>query len=90
MVLRDNGVLERGRIAMKVSAASLSRGYKKWGEKLTQSQGALFSARTPLGRSTKIVLFGIGAVLPLGSVIWVLLLSHGLRVKRAAPVKPVN
>ncbi|MDR2788078.1 MAG: hypothetical protein LBD06_06930 [Candidatus Accumulibacter sp.] len=27
------------------------------------------------------LLFGIGAVLPLGSVIWALLLSHGLRTR---------
>jgi hypothetical protein len=71
---------------MKMSAASQSRGYKYWGRKLTQN-GALFSARTPLGRSTKIVLFGLGAVLPLGSVIWALLLSHGLRAERAPSVK---
>jgi hypothetical protein len=48
----------------------------------------LFSARTPLGRSTKIALFGLGAVLPLGSVIWVLLLSYGARAKRGSAVKP--
>ncbi|MFT3960844.1 hypothetical protein [Propionivibrio sp.] len=75
---------------MEENAASLSRGYMKWGKKLTQAHGALFFARTPLGRSTKMVLFGIGAVLPLGTVIWVLLLSHGLRVKRASSVKSVN
>jgi hypothetical protein len=69
---------------MKTCAASQSRGYEYWGKKLTQTRGTLFSARTPLGRSTKIVLFGIGAVLPLGSVIWALLLKHGLRVERAS------
>ena len=73
---------------MEMSAASLSRGYRKWGEKLSQTQGTLFTARTPLGRSTKIVLFGLGAVLPLGSVIWALLLSHGLRARRASPAEP--
>jgi hypothetical protein len=75
---------------MKTSAASQLRGYKNWGKKLTQTQGALFSARTPLGRSTKIVLFGLGAVLPLGSVIWALLLSHGLRAKRGSAMKSDN
>jgi hypothetical protein len=75
---------------MKAIAASPSRGYTNWGKKLNLNQSALFSARTPLGRSTKIVLFGIGAVLPLGTVIWALLLSHGLRAQRASAVKPVN
>lgn len=90
MTLRHNGGLKKRIVEMKVSAASLSRGYIKWGKKLTQPEGALFSARTPLGRSTKMVLFGIGAVVPLGSVIWVLLLSHGMRVKRASSVKSPN
>jgi hypothetical protein len=79
---RDNG--GGGCIVMKTCAASQLCGYEYWGKKLTQTRGVLFSARTPLGRSTKIVLFGIGAVLPLGSVIWALLLKHGLRVKRAS------
>jgi hypothetical protein len=74
---------EKGRIVMKASAVSRLRGHVNW-EKLIQTQETLFSARTPLGRSTKIVLFGIGAVLPLGTVIWALLLSHGLRTKRGS------
>jgi hypothetical protein len=82
--------VKKERIAMKASAASQSRGHMSWGKKLTQTQGALFSARTPLGRSTKIVLFGIGAVLPLGTVIWALLLSHGLRAKHASAAKSDN
>jgi hypothetical protein len=72
---------------MKMSAVSPLRGYKDWGKKLTETRGALFSARTPLGRSTKIVLFGLGAVLPLGTVIWALLLSHGLRAGHAPSEK---
>jgi hypothetical protein len=76
----------KGRIVMKASAVSRLRGHVNW-EKLIQTQGALFSARTSLGRSTKIVLFGIGAVLPLGMVIWALLLSHGLRAKRGSPLE---
>ncbi|GHU19120.1 hypothetical protein FACS189475_05760 [Betaproteobacteria bacterium] len=75
---------------MKAIAASPSRGYTSWGKKLIQNQSALFSARTPLGRSTKIVLFGVGAVLPLGTVIWALLLSHGLRAQRASSEKSIN
>jgi hypothetical protein len=75
---------------MRVSAVSRLRSYTSWGEKLIQTQRTLFSARTPLGRSTKIVLFGIGAVLPLGTVIWALLLSHGLRAKRGSMGESVN
>jgi hypothetical protein len=82
MTPQDNGVVEKGRIVMKASAVFRSCGCAKW--------RALFSARTPLGRSTKILLFGIGAVLPLGSVIWVLLLSRGLHAKRGSSVKPGN
>ncbi|MDR3299622.1 MAG: hypothetical protein LBU43_06380 [Candidatus Accumulibacter sp.] len=75
---------------MKTIAASQLRGCKNWGKKLTQTQGALFSARTKWGRSTKIVLFGLGAVLPLGMIIWALLLSHGLRAKRASTAKSAS
>jgi hypothetical protein len=75
---------------MKASAVSRLRAHASWGEKLIQTRRALFFARTPLGRSTKIVLFGIGAVLPLGSVIWALLLSHGLRAKHGSPIKSDN
>jgi hypothetical protein len=90
ITLRDNGGLCKRTDSMKAIAASPSRGHTSWGERLTQNQSALFSARTPLGRSTKIVLFGIGAVLPLGTVIWALLLSHGLRAQRASAAKPLN
>ena len=79
---------QRGRFAMRMSAASLSRGYASLGKKLSEAQDTLFSARTPLGRSTKIALFGLGAVLPLGSVIWVLLLSRGMRARRGSAAKP--
>ena len=77
-------------MGIKMSAASPFRGYKFLGKKLTETRGALFSARTPLGRSTKIVLFGIGAVLPLGTVIWALLLSHGLRTGHVPLKEPDN
>jgi hypothetical protein len=78
---------EKGQIVMKASAVSRLRGHANWREKLIRTQRALFSARTPLGRSTKIALFGLGAVLPLGTVIWALLLSHGLRTERDSLVK---
>jgi hypothetical protein len=75
---------------MKTKAVSRLCGCASWGEKLAQTRRALFCARTPLGRSTKIVLFGLGTVLPFGSIIWALLLSHGLRAKRGSSVKSVN
>lgn len=41
-------------------------------------------ARTPVGRALKVFLFIVGAVLPLGSLIWALLLWHGLRSDESA------
>ena len=56
--------------------------YALWLRKLPQATGILFAARTPLGRSAKIFLFGIGAVLPFGSLIWILLFWHGGCISR--------
>lgn len=55
---------------------------------LYPASGFMFAARSPLGRSVKIFLFGLGVVLPLGSLIWALLLWHGSVV--AIPAKPVE
>lgn len=52
-----------------------------WFRRLPQATGLLFAARTPVGRSIKIALFGIGVVLPLGSLIWALLFWHGSMVR---------
>ncbi len=57
-------------------------GCARWILRLPQATGMLFAARTPLGRSIKIFLFGLGAVLPLGLLIWVLLFWHGGCVTR--------
>jgi len=59
------------------NAITLLRGYTTWVSRLPQATGAMFAARSPVGRSVKIFLFGVGAVLPLGSVIWALLYWHG-------------
>jgi hypothetical protein len=75
----DNGGLTMRNSEMKVNAAFLSRSGGKLGKKLAAAPGALFAARTPLGRSTKIVLFGLGAVVPFGSIIWALMLARGRR-----------
>jgi len=59
------------------NAVTLIYGYAQWIRNLPQATALLFAARTPLGRSVKIFLFGVGVVLPLGSLIWVLLFWHG-------------
>lgn len=48
--------------------------------RLPKATGALFAAKTRSGRYVKTFLFGVGVVLPLGSLIWVLLCLHGARV----------
>lgn len=39
--------------------------------RLPKATGALFAAKTRSGRYVKTFLFGVGVVLPLGSLIWV-------------------
>ncbi|MDP3540408.1 MAG: hypothetical protein Q8S26_17060 [Azonexus sp.] len=65
------------------NAAVLLRGYTVWARQLPQATGMMFAARSPLGRSVKIGLFGIGVVLPLGSLIWAVLFWHGNGVRKA-------
>ena len=50
------------------NAIILLRDYTQWGRKLPRATDFIFAARTPLGRSLKIFLFGIGVVLPQGSL----------------------
>jgi hypothetical protein len=56
---------------------ALLRSYAEWVRRLPQATGLLFAARSPLERSIKVFLFGVGLVLPLGSILWALLLWHG-------------
>ena len=51
-------------------------GYATWTLKLPQATEMMFAARSSLGRSIKVSLFVVGIVMPLGSLIWVLLLWH--------------
>lgn len=51
-------------------------GYAAWTLRLPQATEMMFAARSPFGRSIKAFLFVVGAVLPLGSIIWVLLFWH--------------
>jgi hypothetical protein len=59
------------------NAAAWLRGYATWVRRLPQATGFMFAARSRWGRSFKIFLFGVGVILPLGSLIWVLLFWHG-------------
>ena len=75
------------------NAAAMVRGYTALIRQLPQATGMMFAAHSSWGRSVKMVLFGIGVVLPLGSLIWMLLFWHGNGVcKRPAelPVDPTN
>ena len=64
--------------------------YKGWLKKLPQATHLMFAARSSLGRSAKIFLFGIGVILPLGSLIWVALYFHGNGVLAAEHLAPPN
>lgn len=61
------------------------RGYAVKVPGLAQGTEDMFAARSPMGRSIKVFLFSVGVVLPLGSLIWALLLWHGSLAGR--PVK---
>lgn len=69
---------------MTQTAAAWLRAYANWMRRLPQATGMMFAARSSLGRSVKIGLFGVGVVLPLGSLIWALLFWHGNGVLRRA------
>ena len=58
------------------------RGYVVWARRMPQATGVMFAARSPWGRSIKIFLFGIGVLMPLGSLIWALLFWHGYGVQK--------
>ena len=72
------------------NAGALVRGYVVWVRRLPQATGMMFAAQSSWGRSLKIGLFGIGVVLPLGSLIWALLFWHGSGVRKRAVVLPVE
>jgi len=71
----------------RVTELGASLGHQlAWAKRLPQASGTILAARTPIGRSIKIFLFGVGMMLPLGIVIWGLLFWHGSRVTRIGPV----
>jgi len=72
------------------NAGALVRGYAVWVRRLPQATGMMFAAQSSWGRSVKIGLFGIGVVLPLGSLIWALLFWHGNGVRKRAAMLPVG
>lgn len=61
------------------NAVSLLRSHAFWDFRQSLATGAMFAAYSPLGRSLKIVLFVVGVILPLGSLIWAMLMWHGHR-----------
>ena len=62
---------------MTRTVAAWLRAYANWMRRLPQATGMMFAARSTWGRSVKIGLFGVGVVLPLGSLIWLVLFWHG-------------
>jgi hypothetical protein len=64
------------------NAVTLLRAYTSLIRSLPKATEAMFAARTPTGRTVKIFLFGIGVVMPLGSLIWIVLFWHGNGVLR--------
>jgi hypothetical protein len=63
------------------NASATIAGYAAWIRQLPLATEILFAARTPAGRSMKILLFGIGMALPLGIIILLLLFWHGTSVR---------
>lgn len=63
---------------------ALLRGYVAWARRQPLATGPMFVARSPVIRSLKMFLFGVGVVLPLGSLIWAALYWHGNRVGAGA------
>ena len=59
------------------NALALWRGYVSLVRRLPQATGFMFAARSRWGRAFKVLLFALGVVLPLGSLIWALLFWHG-------------
>lgn len=70
---------------MLQQAATWLRAYKNWLGKVPQATHLMFAARTSFGRATKIFLFGLGVLLPLGSLIWLLLYWHGSELRTVTP-----
>lgn len=68
-------------------SVALLLSYVRWGRRLPQATESIFTARSPLGRSIKIFLFGVGVILPLGSLIWALLYWHGCSVRRSTATR---
>lgn len=67
---------------MTFHPVALARGYTDWVRRLPEATAMMFTARSSLGRSIKIALFGVGIVLPLGSAIWALLFWHGSSIRK--------
>jgi hypothetical protein len=70
------------RLIMMRNLIELLQRYSKWVRQLSRESKFMFAARSPLGRSAKISLFGGGVLMPLGSLIWIALYWHGKSVEK--------
>lgn len=68
--------------AMRPSPVALYRTYLGWIRRLPEATTTIFAARSRWGRSCKMALFGVGVVLPLGSLIWAALFWHGSTLRK--------
>lgn len=75
---------------MKTQAIAVLTNLMLWLVHLPQMTEVLFAARTRPGRYVKTLLFGVGVVLPLGSLIWALLFMHGSRISERAAALPAS
>lgn len=69
---------------MRKQTFAVLRDQLSWVRQLPVATETLFAARTPWGRHVKTLLFGIGVILPFGSLIWALLFMHGARIRNHA------
>lgn len=67
---------------MSIQPVVWLRTYAMWVRALPQATRVIFAARSRWGRQVKIALFGVGLVLPLGSLIWAALFWHGSLVSK--------
>ena len=75
---------------MRTQAIAVLTNLMLWLMHLPKMTEIMFAARTRPGRYVKTLLFGIGAILPLGSLIWALLFIHGSRIGERHAMQPAS
>ena len=81
-IIHTNPDERQKQTVMMRKTVALIRNYADRMRRRPLATGFIFAARTPLGRSVKVFLFGLGVILPLGSLIWALLFWHGNTIIR--------